>query len=441
MMAPRAYAKGLDIGFYIAPGTPASAHGDAGRIRQVLYNLVGNAIKFTEKGGVAISVAPAARQRGGPGKPRFLLRFDVADTGIGIPPAVMSTLFEQFTQGDPTVARRYGGTGLGLSISRKLAALMGGTIGVASEEGQGSQFWFTAALTPARGAPEALPPPDLGGMRVLVVDDNAINREIIEKQLKSWHAEPESIADPKIVIAAALTAARDKQDFAAAVLDHSMPDLDGLALARLIRAEPRLGRMRLVLATSAAGPELRRDAAAAGVAIVLVKPCSPSSLLAAIASPPEALVAAAGMVAPTADAAMEAALGAGLRVLVAEDNKVNQAVVKQMLEKLGCRVDAVANGLEAVEAVRLAPYHLVFMDVQMPEMDGLAATGAIRALHIPDRRDVWIVALTANAFAEDEQRCLAAGMNDFLAKPIRPNDLKSCLERVPAVIAARTAAA
>ncbi len=137
---------------------------------------------------------------------------------------------------------------------------------------------------------------------------------------------------------------------------------------------------------------------------------------------------------------MGAAIGAGLRVLVAEDNKVNQAVVKQMLEKLGCRVDAVANGLEAVEAVRLAPYHLVFMDVQMPEMDGLAATGAIRALHQPDRRDVWIVALTANAFAEDAQRCLAAGMNDFLAKPIRPHDLKSCLERVPAVIAARTAA-
>jgi len=163
-------------------------------------------------------------------------------------------------------------------------------------------------------------------------------------------------------------------------------------------------------------------------------------LLAAVASLPEALAAAAEIVAPIVDAAREAALGAGLRVLVAEDNKVNQAVVKQMLEKLGCRVDAVANGLEAVEAVRLAPYHLVFMDVQMPEMDGLAATAAIRGLHMPDRRNVWIVALTANAFAEDEQRCLAAGMNDFLAKPIRPDDLKACLERVPAVIAARAAA-
>jgi signal transduction histidine kinase/DNA-binding response OmpR family regulator len=440
MMAPRAYAKGLDIGFYIAPGTPASAHGDAGRIRQVLYNLVGNAIKFTEKGGVAISVAPVAHQRGGPAKSRFVLRLDVADTGIGISPAVLSTLFEQFSQGDPTVARRYGGTGLGLSISRKLAALMGGTIGVASEEGQGSQFWFTAALAPARGAPDAMPPPNLGGMRVLIVDDNAINREIMEKQFASWHAEPESIAEPGAVVAAALRAARDKRAFAAAILDHAMPGLDGLALARLIRAERQLTGMRLILATSSVGPELQRDAIAAGIATVLVKPCPPSSLLAAVASPPEALAAAAGIVAPTADAAIEAALGAGLRVLVAEDNKVNQAVVKQMLEKLGCRVDAVANGLEAVEAVRLAPYHLVFMDVQMPEMDGLAATGAIRALHMPDRRDVWIVALTANAFAEDEQRCLAAGMNDFLAKPIRPNDLKSCLERVPAVIAARAAA-
>ena len=441
MMAPRAYAKGLDIGFYVAPGTPASAHGDAGRIRQVLYNLVGNAIKFTETGGVAISVTPADRspaaQAGGK---RFLLRFDVADTGIGIPPSVLSTLFEQFTQGDPTVARRYGGTGLGLSISRKLAALMGGTIGVASEQGHGSQFWFTASLAPSRGASIAAPPPDLRGVRVLVVDDNPINREIMERQLGSWNAAVEAVGDPGAVVALALAAARAGKGFATAILDHTMPGLDGVELARLMRAQPKLARMRLVLASSSAEPELQRKAAAAGIATVLVKPCPPSALFAALASPAEALAAAAGMVAPTADASTDTPLGAGLRVLVAEDNKVNQVVVKQMLEKFGCRVDAVANGLEAVEAVRLAPYHLVFMDVQMPEMDGLAATGAIRALHMPDRRDVWIIALTANAFAEDALRCLAAGMNDFLAKPIRPADLKSCLERVPAVIAARAAA-
>jgi two-component system sensor histidine kinase/response regulator len=440
MLAPRAYAKGLDIGFYMAPGTPASAFGDAGRIRQVLYNLVGNAVKFTEKGGVAISVAPAARVKDQPAGDRFLLRFDVADSGIGIPEPVLAHLFEQFTQGDPTVARRYGGTGLGLSISRKLAALMGGTIGVASEVGQGSQFWFTTALAPARGATAVLPQADLRGVRVLVVDDNAINREIMSKQLRAWGASVETVDAPESVVAFARQAARDANPFTAAVLDHAMPKLDGIALARLIRAEPSLAAMRLVLATSSASPDLQEAASAVGVATVLVKPCPPSMLLAALASPPEALSAAAGMVTPTADPAANVALGAGFRVLVAEDNKVNQVVVKQMLEKLGCRVDAVANGLEAVEAVRMAPYHMVFMDVQMPEMDGLAATEAIRKLHLPDRRDVWIIALTANAFSEDHRRCTAAGMNDFLAKPIRPDDLKSCLDRVPAVIAARAAA-
>ncbi|HYM72000.1 MAG TPA: response regulator [Stellaceae bacterium] len=448
MMAPRAYAKGLDIGFYLAPGAPARACGDSGRIRQILYNLVGNAIKFTETGGVAISVTPAshppahslsvhqAAAEGG----RFLLRFDVADSGIGIPAPVMETLFEQFTQGDPTVARRYGGTGLGLSISRKLTALLGGRIGVASEPGQGSQFWFTAALAPARGATAAAPPPDLEGMRVLVVDDNAVNREIMAKQLAAWRAEVVTVAAPDAVIPALRQAAEAGSAFAAAVLDHAMPELDGIALARLIRADPRFAGVRLILATSTGVASLRTEATAEGVAAVLVKPSPPSTLLAALAAPPEALAAARAMVTPTADPASASALGAGMRVLVAEDNKVNQVVVKQMLEKLGCRVDAVANGLEAVEAVRLAPYHLVFMDVQMPEMDGLAATGAIRALHLPDRRDVWIIALTANAFAEDAQRCLAAGMSDFLAKPIRPDDLKACLERVPAVIAARAAA-
>ena len=291
------------------------------------------------------------------------------------------------------------------------------TIGVASEEGQGSQFWFTASLAAARGGAAMLPPANLHGMHVLVVDDNAINREIMSKQLGAWGAVVESVAEPEHAVAVAVETARRGNGFAAAVLDHAMPGLDGISLARLIRAEPLLAGMRLVLATSSAGPGLQDAASACDIATVLVKPCPPSALLAALASPPEALAAAAGMVAPTIDPLAKAALGAGMRVLVAEDNKVNQVVVKQMLEKLGCRVDAVANGLEAVEAVRLAPYHMVFMDVQMPEIDGLTATSlrAIRGLHMPDRtRDVWIIALTANAFSEDHRRCIAAGMNDFL---------------------------
>ena len=427
VMAPRAFAKGLEIGFFLAPGTPEAAHGDAGRIRQILYNLVGNAIKFTERGGVAISVAPAGRTGRGAADRRFLVRFDVADTGIGIPETVLPILFEQFTQGDRTIARRYGGTGLGLSISRKLAALMGGTIGVASDEGKGSQFWFTAALAPARGhAAEREARTGLAGKRVLVADDNAVNREIMSHQLAAWQASVETVEAPESVVPALGGAAAAGKGFAAAILDHAMPGIDGLEVARRIRATPGLADLRLVLASSSAAPETREAAARLGIAAVLVKPCPPSALYAALVA--EAAPRAA---APAAPAQPAPPVGAGLRVLIAEDNKVNQVVVKQMLEKLGCRVDAVSNGLEAVEAVRLAPYHLVFMDVQMPEMDGLAATAAIRALHPPGRRDVWIVALTANAFGEDARRCMDAGMNDFVAKPVRVADLQASLARVP----------
>jgi signal transduction histidine kinase/DNA-binding response OmpR family regulator len=433
MMAPRAHAKGLEIGFCLARGMPAAAFGDAGRIRQVLYNLVGNAVKFTEAGGVAISAAPAEDQAAAG---RFLLRFDVADTGIGISEQALETLFEQFARGDAEVARRYGGTGLGLSISRKLAGLLGGAIGVTSEPGKGSQFWFTVSLASAHAAPAPTAPADLHGMRVLVVDDNPVGCELIGKQAAAWGADVEVATAAGAALRLAKRARRSGKGFAAAIIDHQPSITDAVALMRQMRAELSLAGMRLLLATASPSAELQQAAAAEGAAAVLVKPFPPSALLAALTSPPEILAAAAGIVAPIPDAA-SATLGPGLRVLIAEDNKVNQAVVRQMLEKLGCRVDAVANGLEAIEAVRRAPYDIVFMDVQMPEMDGLAATAAIRALTVPERRAVWIVALTANAFADDQQRCLAAGMNDFLAKPIRGEELKACLERAPSLLAAQ----
>jgi two-component system, sensor histidine kinase and response regulator len=433
VMAPRAFAKGLELGFFTAQGVPEKAYGDAGRIRQILYNLVGNAIKFTERGGVAISVAPGGRVSRGVADQRFILRFDVADTGIGIPKNVLPNLFEQFAQADKTIARRYGGTGLGLSISRKLAALMGGTIGVASDEGQGSQFWFTAALAPARGGPTISEDrAGLAGQRVLVVDDNPVNREIMSYQLAAWQAAVETADNAEAVVPALQAAVREGRGFAAVILDHAMPGLDGLALAERIRAIPAFAGLRLVLASSSITPEPRRAAQELGLAATLVKPCAPSALYTALTGMVEPRVAA-----PAAAPPAGPAIGAGLRVLIAEDNQVNQVVVKQMLEKLGCRVDVVSNGLEAVEAVRLAPYHLVFMDVQMPEMDGLTATGAIRSLHLPARRDVWIIALTANALGEDAKRCIDAGMNDFVAKPVRPADLQACLARVPAPVRAR----
>ncbi|MBV8775850.1 MAG: response regulator [Alphaproteobacteria bacterium] len=439
MLAPRAHGKGLDIGFCLAAGTPAAAHGDAGRIRQVLYNLVGNAVKFTERGGVAISVASLPSPDESQVDGRFRLRFDVADSGIGIAEPVLATLFEQFTQGDPSVARRYGGTGLGLSISRKLVALMGGTIGVASKPGQGSQFWFTVALAQAQHAAAAAPAPHLDGARVLVVSGSAVERELVAKQLSAWGAGVAIADTAEAALVAAKRAVAGDAGFVAALLDHRPPEQDALALARSIGMEPGLRRMRLLLTATSGVGALRLAATALDSVAVLAKPFPPAALAAALTGPSEALAAAAGIVAPVADPVSQPKVAPGLRVLVAEDNKVNQAVVKQMLEKFGCRVDAVANGLEAVEAVKRAPYGLVFMDVQMPEMDGLAAAAAIRALPTSDRRNVWIVALTANAFREDHQRCIEAGMNDFLAKPVRPADLKACLERLPGSTAMRAA--
>ncbi len=433
VMAPHAFAKGLELGFYLAPATPTAVRGDAGRIRQVLYNLVGNAIKFTDAGGVAISVAPAGRLNGADGNgSRLLVRFDVADTGVGIPATVLPDLFEQFAQGDATVARRYGGTGLGLSISRKLAALMGGTIGVASEVGEGSQFWFTAALAAATTAAPAPPGDQLHGLRMLLVGDNRVSREIISQQLASWGAGVETVADPDHVVPLLLEADAAGRPFQAAVLDQSAGAPDTVAIARLISAQPQLAALRLVLVVPPAAPELPQQAAAAGVAAVLIKPCSPSALYAALA-PPGSAPTASG---PAAETLERMPRGAGLRVLIAEDNKVNQLVITKLLEKEGCLVDAVDDGRAAVAALQQAPYHIVFMDVQMPEMDGLGATAAIRALPLPDRRDVWIVALTANAFADDYQRCMAAGMNDFLAKPVKPGDLGACLARLPASVRA-----
>jgi signal transduction histidine kinase/DNA-binding response OmpR family regulator len=439
VMAPRAHAKGIELGFYIAPGTPATAFGDAGRIRQILYNLVGNAVKFTESGGVAISVAravyPLQSRRAVGSSQRFCLRFDVADTGIGIPEAVLPALFEQFSQADRTVARRYGGTGLGLSICRNLASLLGGTIGVASEAGQGSQFWFTVDLTPAHGLPADLGErQELKGKRVLVVDDNPVSREVVVNQLTAWGAAVTTEHRDDQVAAVLQNAVQDGQPFAAAIVNEPVQCTDDHRVVLHLREDADIPDLRVIL-IAARGREaehavLKGQGAAS---VVLGKPWSPSMLYDALTCTMTAGITTDAARGPDVSGEVgEGPVGAGLRVLVAEDNKVNQAVVKLMLEKLGCRVDIVADGLEAVEAVRLAPYDVVFMDVQMPEMDGLAATAAIRRSNLPDRRDVWIVALTANAFEDDRRRCIEAGMNGLVSKPLKPEQLKAALAQVPA---------
>ncbi|HEV8680432.1 MAG TPA: ATP-binding protein, partial [Stellaceae bacterium] len=359
VMAPHAFAKGLELGFYLAPGAPGVAYGDAGRIRQVLYNLVGNAIKFTEKGGVSISVAPAGRASvgpaGGSARSRFLVRFDVTDTGAGIPKTVLPTLFEQFAQGDVSVARRYGGTGLGLAISRRLAALMGGTIGVVSEEGQGSQFWFTAALAPERAASHAPPRTALEDRRILFLGDNPVAREIMTHQLTAWGVVVDMVGEAGRVVPLLQQREAAGDGFWAAILDDSTAGLDAVALCREIAAQPELAGLRLVVITASPPPELRHLLQTGAIAAMLIKPCAPATIYAAL-TPQEA--PALGPAEPGA-LAEPAARAAGLRMLIAEDNKVNQIVITKLLERLGCRVDPVDDGQAAVEAVRRTPYQIV----------------------------------------------------------------------------------
>ena len=403
--------KGLELAFVIDPAAPDGINGDVTRLRQVLVNLLGNAVKFTEQGEVVLTVEPADE----PGH----LHLAVRDTGIGIPDGRAHRLFEEFSQLDSSTTRKYGGTGLGLAVSKRLAELMGGTMWVESEQGQGATFHFTIAAPPAdvpSRAAAAGVPAELNGKRVLVVDDNAINRRILDLQTEAWglHCQSASSGDEALAIV-------ERGDpFDLAVLDMHMPDMDGVELAHRVRSlRPDLP---LVLYTSLGGTADADPVFAA----VLAKPVKQSRLfdvLVSLLSTGDAgrLVAVDG---PTTS------LGERhpLRILLAEDNNVNQQIALLVLESMGYRADVVSNGQEAVEAVATVPYDVVLMDVQMPEMDGLEATRRICATP-PARGRPRIIAMTANAMQGDREACLAAGMDDYLAKPIRVEELAAALTR------------
>ncbi|MFO0738636.1 MAG: response regulator [Labilithrix sp.] len=403
LLAARALAKNIEVAVVVQPGVPQKALGDAGRLRQVLLNLVGNAVKFTEVGGVVVEM----RATGGTGD-GFGLRIDVVDTGIGIKQDVLPQLFAEFVQADASTTRRFGGTGLGLAICRQLATLMGGTIGVESEEGKGSRFWLEL---PFRHAEEVVGHGvDLQGLRCLVVDDNPLNREIFERQLRPWGVEVVSTASGDGALAELVKAVAIGKPFHAAIVDQHMPGMSGKELGAIVRAMPTLAGTRLVLATSGLA-----DEAGAHFDQVFTKPVRPSALLRTLGEihrPAEAAPV-------TRPAATEAPVveTRKLRVLVVEDNAINQRVAVGYLEKAGHRVSVASNGVEALSAVRTLPYDVVLMDVQMPEMDGLTATRAIRAFG-DERASVPIIGLTANAMKEDREACLAAGMDDYLPKPV-----------------------
>jgi PAS domain S-box-containing protein len=433
--AARAESQGLELIHGIHPDVPRLVRGDPGRLQQILMNLVSNAIKFTERGEVSARVMLA-----GQAGDEAVLRFTVTDTGIGIPKDRIGSLFTSFTQADSSTTRRFGGTGLGLAIARQLATLMGGETGVMSEEGTGSSFWFTARLTriadKARAA--GVGHDSLRGLRVLIVDDNATNREVLCEQLTNWKLAHAVATNGQEALAALRAAAAAGTPFGLAILDMHMPGMDGRTLAKAIRAEAAIADPVMILLSSLETGDLR-ELRAIGFASCLSKPVRPSKLLEAIvdAVTNEQRASSLEPLGETSGAGeLHARAGSkGARILLAEDHEISQEVASTILRRAGYACDVASNGRQALEALQSREYDLVLMDCHMPEMDGFQATGAIRSAEAArqssgDRLDrIPIIALTANAIRGDRERCLAAGMDDYLTKPLEPRALLETIER------------
>jgi len=436
-LAVRAQEKGLEFICAADPDVPNLLQGDPGRLRQILTNLVGNAIKFTEQGEVSVHVKTVSKTEN-----EVKLHFSVRDTGIGIPAEKLGLIFNKFTQADTSTTRQFGGTGLGLAISKQLSELMGGEIGVNSEMGNGSEFWFTVRLKlQPEGSQNNLPAPaNLHGVRILVVDDNTTNREILFVRMKSWGMRPTEVPDGKTALEALNTAHEEGDPYKIAVLDMHMPGMDGTMLAKAIKSDERFSHIPLVLLTSLGERGESRRFASIGFAGYLVKPLRHTDLYnvlsATLATHTKSgpVNASESDVIPivTRHSAREicrAAIDTRKRILLVEDNIINQQVAMGFLKRYGLKADATANGEEALKALENIPYDLVLMDVQMPVMDGFEATRRIRD---PQSKvlnhNVPIIAMTANALQGDRELCLEAGMNDYISKPIDPEKLSGALE-------------
>lgn len=412
--------KGVELIVRYAPKTPSRVVGDPGRIRQVLTNLVGNSIKFTEKGHVLITVESEEQD-----EQNALLRFSVQDTGIGIPSDKLGALFQRFSQVDASATRRYGGTGLGLAISRELVELMGGTIGVQSQPGQGSTFWFKLRL-PLDSRPDTLITSKmvLSNLHILIVDDNEVNRRVLEEQLHSCGARTSQAISGREGLRAMHDAVAAKDPFQIAVVDFQMPEMDGMMFGRAVKADPVLKNIVLVMLSSVGQRHLTPEIREAGFAACLSKAVYASQLFQTLADAWRCITKGHNL--PVKPKPALPVIHA--RALVAEDNVANQKVATRLLEKLGCRVDVAATGAEAVRLLRLLSYDVVFMDCQMPEMDGFEATREIRRQKGLNRK-VPIVAMTANAMAGDREECLAAGMDDYVSKPVELEQIVEVLKR------------
>jgi PAS domain S-box-containing protein len=424
LVAATATAKGLDVGSLLDPKAPVAIVGDATRLRQILVNLLTNAVKFTEDGEVVLSVDSERVAEGdGSGAEICELHFAVRDTGIGIPKERIDRLFHSFSQVDASTTRRYGGTGLGLAISKRLSEMMGGTMWVESEVGKGSVFHFTIKAETAGGAEHDAPTerPQLRGKRLLVVDDNAVNRELVRRQATAWGMVSRETGSPR----EALEWIRRGDPFDAAILDMHMPDMDGLALAREIRRSCDRRILPLVMLTSLGR---RRDVEGVDFVAQLTKPIKASQLYEALMRAFGAISEEVRPVEAGGGRSAASAERAPLKILVADDNAVNQQLALALLEKMGYRADVVVNGAEVLDALVRQRYDVVLMDVEMPVMDGLEASRRINQQWSASERP-RIIAMTANAMQGDRETCLAAGMDDYLSKPIRRAELAAALAR------------
>jgi signal transduction histidine kinase/CheY-like chemotaxis protein len=420
LLAVRAREKHLELLADVPGDIPRAVRGDPTRVRQVLTNLIGNAIKFTEEGEVVVSVRVTGRA-----DDRALVRFSVRDTGIGIAPEQLGAIFEEFTQADVSMTRRYGGTGLGLAISQKLVRLLGGELAVTSEVGRGSEFSFTLPMVvePVEELP-TVARASLGGRRVLVVDDNQTNRRILRDTLAAEGVAIDEAANAVAGLDALQRAARDAVPYDLTILDAQMPDQNGFELAAAVRADPALAQARLLMLTSAGQRGDGERCRELGIQAYLTKPISRGELVEALGA-----VLAGSVTTRAADLVTRHSIAESRRslyVLLAEDNVVNQQVALALLLKRGHRVDVASNGREAVEAVQRRAYDVVLMDLQMPELDGFEATAAIRAM--PTGETMPIIALTAHALSGDRDRCVAAGMTGYLAKPFKGHELFALIE-------------
>jgi PAS domain S-box-containing protein len=425
LLADRAYAKGLELTMIVERDVPTGLRGDPGRLRQILTNLVGNALKFTSEGDVSVRASLEDET-----ETHAVVRFEVVDTGIGIPDAARDRLFDAFTQADGSTTRRFGGTGLGLAIAKSLVERMEGNIGVDSVEGSGSTFWFTARFEKqplATAVEEADMPHVLRGRRVLVVDDSAASLTSLKHQLSAWGIEAQTELSAQRALLAIGAAASQGQPFDLVIADHRMPGMDGLALTDTIRRDHSSATLPIVLMTSL-GQSQRLENAVSGSVACITKPVKHVQLHDGLLTALGASDAEAPAATPSVAVSPDSTPHKRTRVLIVEDNMINQKVAMIQLRKLGYAADAVANGVEAIEALDRISYDIVLMDCQMPELDGYEATRLIRMTEGTSRRTP-IIAMTAHALATDRQKCLDAGMDDYLSKPLDVKHLKAALDR------------